>query len=163
MEKQKKKKKRTPSPRQVKAAKAVVKNLVSSKPKPNGEVLEDVGYSKAVAETPSSVINSEGFQMALAQTGLRTALVKAGINSDKIAEKIGILLEGKNGEHDDYNAIDKGLKHATAIYGITEDKEDKPKGNIYNFFMNEAAQQKVRDVEVDIKKILTTKRNVQQD
>jgi hypothetical protein len=54
------------------------------------------------------------------------ALDHKGITSDKIAEKVGKLLEGKKdlyffgekiGEVDDFNAIDKGLTHALKIRG----------------------------------------------
>jgi phage terminase small subunit len=44
-----------------------------------------------------------------------------GINAEKIAEKIGVLLEAKDkkGKHD-YGAIDKGITHAVKIRGDYE-------------------------------------------
>lgn len=153
-QKQKKSNKKNPTPIQQKGAKAVVENLLSDNPKPTGQVLESVGYSKNFAEQPSRVIESGGFQQALASTGLRKALEKAGINSGKIAEKINVLLEAKNGDNDDYGAIDKGLKHATAIYGITDEK-DKPNTVVYNFFHSPDIQETVKVFEQELKDKIT--------
>ena len=50
------------------------------------------------------------------------------------------------GEEIDYTAIDKGLKHATNIYGIED--LDKPKStNVYNFIFNEQFREKVKPLE----------------
>lgn len=158
-------KKKLPTPRQKKAAKAVVENALSDKPTSTGQVLKNVGYGTGLQDQPKRVLESEGFKVALGEIGLKKALQNAGIDSKKIAEKIDVLLnagkENADGKkEDDYTAIDKGLKHATAIYGIDQDGEKKPKGNIYNFFINNEAQQKVRDMNEDIKEILTRKKDV---
>lgn len=48
--------------RQKVAAKKVVENLGNDYPKPLGEILLESGYSKNVADTPSNVTESKGFQ-----------------------------------------------------------------------------------------------------
>lgn len=153
------KQKRNPTPRQRKAAHAVVENLLSDQPLHTGKVLENVGYG-SIVQDPKRIIESEGFKTALAETGLRQALEAKGINPQKIAEKIDVLLEAvdKNG-FDDYTAIDKGLKHATAIYGITEEKPTETK-NTYNFLFSSEAQQQVAMINENIKRMLTNKPNV---
>ena len=75
---------------------------------------------------------------------LKSALEKQGITPAKIALKVDELLE-----NEDPNAIDKGLKHATAIYGVVP--EEKPKGNTYNFIQNTAIQADIRQLEEAIK------------
>ena len=152
--------KRNPTPRQRKAAREIVKNLLSEEPKPTGQILENIGYSKGVTETPKMVLETEGFKTALAETGLREALIAQGINPQKIAEKIEVLLDAKNGEKDDYTAIDKGLKHATAIFGITEDKPQEGSRNTYNFIFAPQTQEKIRQMDNEIKNLLI--QNVQQ-
>ncbi len=143
----------------------IVKNLLKSNPDTQAEVLANIGYSKGITETPSIVLNSSGFKEALAETGLRKALEEEGINSKKIAEKINVLLEAskpifKNnnstgeieqvGEEIDYTAVDKGLKHATAIYGITD--PEKPKeANVYNFFFEPTFQKNIKNYDENFK------------
>lgn len=102
---------------------------------------------------------------------LKSALVKQGITPERIAEKIDVLLEAKKpvyeknedgqfenvGDEIDFTAVDKGLKHATNIYGV-ENLEDKPKvQNNYNFFFNPEIQEKVKIMEDEIKSILVQK------
>ncbi len=147
-------KKRNPTPRQRKAAREIVKNLLSDEPKPTGQILEKIGYSKGVTETPNMVLGTEGFKTALAETGLREALIAQGINPQKIAEKVDVLLNAKNGEKDDYTAIDKGLKHATVIFGITEDKPQEGSRNTYNFIFAPQTQEKIRQMDNEIKNLL---------
>jgi len=62
-----KKQKRYPTPRQRKAAKAIVENLQSDKPVSTGEVLKSVGYGTGLQNQPNRVIESEGFQKILAE------------------------------------------------------------------------------------------------
>lgn len=77
---------------------------------------------------------------------LKSALEKQGITPYKIAERVDVLLHAVDKEgKEDYTAIDKGLKHATNIYGV-EDIE-KPKGNTYNFILNQQFQEKVKPLE----------------
>jgi len=80
---------------------------------------------------------------------LKQALIDNGINEDKIAEKVGVLLESK-----DPNVIDKGLRHATNIHGI-EDINDRPKNtNNYTFIFNKEAQDEIKKMEAVIKQQL---------
>lgn len=108
-------------------------------------MLEAVGYAKGVAEQPGRLLQSPGFKEALAETGLLEALKNQGINPAKIASKIDYLLNA-----DDYNAVDKGLKHATAIYGVID---EKPKGttNTYNFLFSQETQERIREIDSIIK------------
>lgn len=152
METQQTQPKRNPTPRQRKAAREVVKNLLSKEPISTGQILENVGYSKGVTETPKMVLETDGFKTALAETGLRTALEAEGINPKKIAEKINVLLDAADERGIiDYTAVDKGLKHATAIYGITEDKPKGNQNNTYNFIFSKDVQDNVRLINDQIK------------
>lgn len=151
---------KNPTPKQKKAAKAVLQNLLKDQPRPLGEVLEKVGYG-TIVQDPQRITQSEGFKNALAEIGLRQALVDEGINPKKIAEKINVLLEANDKEgNKDYTAIDKGLKHATAIYGITEEPPKNPSGNTYNFIFSKEVQSEVQAIETRIKQMLV-KPNVQ--
>lgn len=149
-----------PTPKQRKAAQAIVKNLLSDAPQPESKVLANIGYSKGITETPSIVTESVGFKQAIAESGLKQALIAQGIDAKKIAQKIDVLLNAKEqvfknnnttgkielvGEKDDYTAIDKGLKHATAIHGVIH---EVPKENtIYNFILNPTFQQQIKPLE----------------
>lgn len=127
-----------------------MKNLLSDEPQPTGQVLENVGYG-TITQDPRRILESEGFKDALSETGLKEALIAQGINPTKIAEKINVLLDATNGEKPDVNAIDKGLKHATAIYGVIDDKPKNPGGNTYNFIFSKEVQAEVDKIEDVIK------------
>lgn len=89
---------------------------------------------------------------------LKSALEKKGVTPDKIALKVNELLD-----NEDPNAIDKGLKHATNIYGV-EDASEKPKSNsTYNFIFNAETQADVRAIEEKIKARLMTKHEFTQE
>lgn len=154
------KKKKTPTPRQRKAAKAMIENQLSDDPLTKAEVLKSVAYGTGLQTQPHRVINSEGFQEALAETGLLGALENQGINPERIASKIDVLLNAKKGEEDDYTAIDKGLKHATSIYGIVDDTK-KQTNNTYNFIFSKQVQEKVHVINEDIKKLLRQPKDVE--
>lgn len=140
-----------------------MQNLLKDKPVATGQVLENIGYSKGITETPKMVLESEGFKQALAETGLKKALEAEGINPKKIAEKINILLNAVDKEGtNDYTAIDKGLKHATAIYGITDELPKTNSANTYNFIFSPQVQSEVKAMEDKIKAMLI-KPNVQTD
>lgn len=129
-----------------------MENLLKDKPLPIGEVLENVGYSQTLSEQPNRIIQTPGFQEALADIGLKQALINKGINPEKIAEKIDILLNATDEKgNKDYTAIDKGLKHATSIYGIV-DPTEKPKiQNTYNFIFQPENQADIKLLEDKIK------------
>lgn len=130
-----------------------MENQLSDHPLPTGQVLENVSYGK-ISGQPSRILDSQGFKTALADFGLREALLAKGINGEKIAEKISVLLEAKGlTDQPDFTAIDKGLKHATAIYGI-DPEIPKTKGNTYNFIFSSAVQAKVHEAEDQIANLL---------
>lgn len=54
-----------PTTKQKRVAKLIVENLTIDKPLTGGQMLEKVGYSKGIAESPSRVIESEGVQEEL--------------------------------------------------------------------------------------------------
>lgn len=132
-----------------------MENLLSPNPVSLGTILDEAGYGR-VSDSPGRIIESAGFQTALEDLGLKDALLKQGINPQKIARKIDVLLEAKDRlKRDDYTAIDKGLKHATAIFGIVQDKPPEGGKTTYNFIFSTEVQQKVREMEDQIKSLLT--------
>lgn len=94
---------------------------------------------------------------------LRQALLDKGIDEDYLADKVNILLQAKDKEgNTDFTAVDKGLKHATNIYGV-EDPNDKPKqNNTYNFIFNPETQKEVKEIEERIKARLLQKNELPQ-
>lgn len=92
---------------------------------------------------------------------LKQALINKGIDEDKIAEKVGVLLEAKDSEgNNDYTAIDKGLKHATVIHGVVDPADAPRTQNTYNVIFSAPIQEKVRIIEGEIKDILIQPKNV---
>lgn len=112
-------------------------------------MLEDVGYG-SIVQDPQRITESPGFQKALSEIGLKEALLSQGIDANKIAEKIKVLMNAVDREGlQDYSAIDKGIKHATAIYGIDT---EKPQSNTtYNFILNPSFQQQIKPLEEALK------------
>lgn len=106
--------------------------------------------------------------IAYEEETLKEALITAGVTPKKIAEKVNVLLDAEKivyknnmktgkieevGSEPNYDAIDKGLKHATAIHGV-KDLGSPPSTNTYNFFINPTLRKKVDDVEAEIKQSL---------
>ena len=91
---------------------------------------------------------------------LRQALQEEGIDEKYLAQKVNVLLKAVDKEGTpDYNAVDKGLKHATNIYGIED--PDKPKTtNNYAFFFNKDIQDQVKQMEDRIKQALLQKHEI---
>lgn len=83
---------------------------------------------------------------------LKQALIDKGITEDYLAKKVEVLLDAKDDEgKTDYNAVDKGLKHAASFYGV-ETEPDKPKTqNTYNFLFSKEVQGEVKEIEDRIK------------
>lgn len=79
------------------------------------------------------------------QQTLKSALEKQGVTPEKIAKKIDQLLDDEDGTN-----IDKGLKHATAIYGV-EDAQKPVGNNSYTFIFNSETQQEIKKMEAVIK------------
>lgn len=102
------------------------------------------------------------------ELSLKEALINAGVTPVKIADKVNTLLDAEKkiyrnnmktgqieevGSEPHYEAIDKGLKHATAIHGVM-DFGSAPSLNTYNFFINPVTRKKIEEVEDDIKQSL---------
>lgn len=94
---------------------------------------------------------------------LKQALLDKGINEDYLADKVNVLLNAIDEKgNEDYTAIDKGLKHATNIYGIEDPFEKGKVNNTYNFLFTKQVKDEVNQIESIIKSKLT-QRNVQDD
>lgn len=142
---------RSPTPRQRKAAKAIIENLLKKKPEPTGRVLEAAGYAAKSVEDTARIVLSEGVQAALQETGLKDALMRSGVTPEKIASKINLLLDARNKDgDDDFNAIDKGLRHATAIHGVIQDRSSSS-SQTYNFVFAAGTQESVKEFEEKLK------------
>ncbi len=89
---------------------------------------------------------------------LKSALEKQGITPEKIAIKVDKLLDSE-----DPNAIDKGLKHATSIYGVIDPQESNKGGNTYNFIFSKEVQEDVKEIESRIKAKLLQKHDTQEN
>lgn len=97
----------------------------------------------------------------IARISLKEALINKGITPNKIADKVNVLLNAKDIKgQTDFTAIDKGLKHATAIYGIEDPNNKPPTQNTYNFLFSPEVQADVKELEAKIKARLV-KPNVQ--
>lgn len=87
---------------------------------------------------------------------LKQALIDRGIDEDKIAEKVEVLLDATDKDgNTDYNAVDKGLKHATVIHGVLDTSDAPRTQNTYNIIFSAPVQEKVRVIEAELKNILT--------
>lgn len=124
---------------------------------------EDDGYARVKA---TRLITQDNVSQAIEveRESLLSALEKEGVTPKKISKKINVLLEASkevyetndDGEREqvgklpDFTAIDKGLKHATAIYGIT-DPQEKKTSNTYNFLFSSEVQGEVKKINDVIK------------
>lgn len=136
------------TPRQKKAAKALVENLTSKSPVSAGQVLLDSGYSVAIANTPSMVIETPGFRKALAELGLTEELIATSLVAD-------IKAKPKNRV--------KELGLGAEILGMkkreVEPPEKPPGGNTYNFIFSESVQAEIKKTEDIIKAQLIQKQS----
>lgn len=76
---------------------------------------------------------------------LKSALENQGVTPEKIAQKVDQLLNSE-----EYQAVDKGLSHATKIYGV-QDEVPKSSSNTYNFIFNPEVQKNIKEIEEQIK------------
>jgi len=76
---------------------------------------------------------------------LKEALAKQGVTPEKIAEKVDHLL---NSDNDKF--VDKGIAHATKIYGVAEEG-GQGNQNTYNFIFSKEIQDEVNEIEARIK------------
>jgi hypothetical protein len=111
------------------------------------------------------------------KVNLKQSLLDEGINGKRIAEKINVLLNAEKktfrnnvttGEVEevatetDYAAVDKGLKHATAIFGITPEGQTHQNNVTYNFLFSPETQNKIREINEVIKaKLINNEPNKQ--
>lgn len=58
---------RAPTPKQMKAAKLISENISSDKPKSQGEILREAGYSETQSKRPGDIIQADSFQDLLDQ------------------------------------------------------------------------------------------------
>lgn len=103
---------------------------------------------------------------------LRQALLDKGIDEDYLADKVNVLLTAEKktfrnnvstgeieeiGVEPDFTAIDKGLKHATTIFGIEDPDKPKTLNSTYNFIFNKETQKEILDIDNIIKEKLKQK------
>lgn len=139
---------KSPTPKQILAAKTIVENLQKDSPEDLGVILENIGYSKSIALNPQMVTESIGFKKALRDLGLTEQFITSSLVDDIKAKPADRLGE---------------LKLGAEILGMKSDEEKpKEKGtNVYNFFFSKEIQQDVKQIEDKIKAKLVQK-NVQQ-
>jgi Terminase small subunit len=126
-------------------------DIVSDKPEKVASVIATENLAKP------SIINA----IEVKRETLKSALEKEGITPIYVAQKVKVLLTAVDEKgNDDYTAIDKGLKHATNIYGVED--LDKPKENVYNFFFEPKFQQNIRSYDENFKNQLLNK-DVEED
>ncbi len=131
--------KKTPTPKQLLAAKRVIENLQKDKPEDLGKILADIGYSKGITETPSIVTNSEGFKKALNDLGLTEELIASSLVFD---------IQNKP------KARVKELGLGAEILGMKK-REPDPTPSLhnttYNFIFSDGLQEKVKLINEEIK------------
>lgn len=128
--------------RQRKAARAVIENLRSTKPRSHKQVLSSVGYGTGLQDQPQRVLGSEGFKQAVREMGLTEDLIVSSLTKD-IKKKP----QNRLGE----------LRLGAEILGMKQDESLPPprSGNVYNFIFGADMQKKIRGMEDEIKGLLT--------
>lgn len=142
-------------PKLTKKQRGFVKDYVESE---NGtqSVLKNYGVKNAKVASVVAVENLAKPSIIQAievkRKSLKEALIARGITEDYLAEKVDVLLTAvdKDGV-EDYTAIDKGLKHATSIYGVIDPTEKRQEGNTYNFLFSPEVKSEVKEIENRIK------------
>lgn len=135
------------------------------------KVVNDGNVSKAVKETYNikdakyayvkgqRLIENDVISNAIEvkRQSLKEALISEGITEKYLAQKVNVLLTATNEKgQEDYTAIDKGLKHATNIYGVVEAPKSEG-GNTYNFLFSPETQADIKALEDKIKARLLNK------
>jgi len=135
--------KKTPSPRQLKAAKAIFKNLAKDNPASIGVVLKSVGYGFGLQNSPKRVLESQGFKQAIRNLGLTEEFITTALVDDLKAKPANRIQE---------------LKLGAEILGMVkrEDESDKPKAQntTYNFIFSPENQADIKIIEEKIKQRL---------
>lgn len=125
-------------------------NFLAGKPITTGQLLVNAGYGKGVAKTPERVIESQGFKESLAEFGLTEELITSALVSDIKAKP-----EKRTQE----------LKLGAEILGMVK-REEKPVDNsktTYNFIFSPEVQNRVKDINENIKQMLINPPDVQEN
>jgi uncharacterized protein YpuA (DUF1002 family) len=86
------------------------------------------------------------------QISLKEALENEGITPSYLAKKVNVLLKATDEKgNTDFTAVDKGLKHATNIYGITDTQPPTQQNNTYNFLFSPEVREEITKMEDSIK------------
>lgn len=130
-----------PTLKQKKAAKKIAENLLADKPEDLRDILEDVGYSKAIAKNPQMVTESVGFKKALNELGLTEELITTSLVEDIKANK------GKRVPE---------LRMGAEMLGMTKREDDTPKqqNTTYNFLFSSETQAEIAKIDAVIKQNL---------
>jgi len=127
------------------------------------EIFGVANYSSASVRA-NRLLNNDRIKEAIEErkTTLKDALLNRGVTPDKIALKVDELLEAITPlGRKDYASIDKGLKHATAIFGVIDLEDNKHDvRNTYNFIFSAPVQEEVKKMEATIKSMLIKKSDV---
>lgn len=148
-------------PKLTKKQRGFVKDYVKDE---NGTQAALKNYNTTDYKTASVIaaenLDKPSIQVAIEikRKSLKDALIEEGIDEKYLAQKVNVLLKAVDEKGQvDYTAVDKGLKHATSIYGV-EDPSDKPKtNNTYNFIFSPEIQSDVKEIEARIKAKLIQK------
>lgn len=127
-----------------------MENLLKDKPETVGQVLENIGYSKGVSETPAMVVETPGFKQAIRELGLTEQLITNSLVDD-IKEK-------------PKNRIQE-LKLGAEILGMVkrETEPEKPKDtNVYNFFFEPTFQQNIKNYDENFKNQILKAQHVEE-
>ena len=119
----------------------------------------DVANAKVAGVIAVENLAKPSIQQAIEvkRKSLKEALIAQGITEDYLADRVGVLLKATDEKgKEDYTAIDKGLKHATSIYGVIDPGKAEG-GNTYNFLFNAEAQADIKELEEKIKAKLLNK------
>lgn len=136
---------RKPSPRQRKAAVAVVENAMSDKPKPTGQVLADVGYG-TIVQDPSRITESIGFKTAMGELGLTEDLIATSLVAD---------IKKKKGKR--YHELKLGAEILGMVKRAPDESPKTPTNATYNFIFSAETQAEVKAIEERIKAQLLRK------
>lgn len=116
-----------PSLKQRTAAKNILLNHKSKKPKSVAKILVESGYSKNQAIASTQVTTSRGFIMALEQ---------AGVTDNKISKIMNEGLDALKDGEPDHAIRHKYMETAIKVKGYTT-PEEAPSNNTYNTFIQQ--------------------------
>jgi hypothetical protein len=75
--------------KQKKVAAKLVENLTVDNPKSAGEILDNIGYSKAIVKNPKMILESEG---------VKTELIALGFDPENAKKVVGEILDNEANE-----------------------------------------------------------------